>query len=366
MHIKKVILDDVIVILLLVQGFLGTTNLNNLQIILELILIILLFTNVQNIFVKRNFILFSVFIISSIFSFIINPIDGFMLNVKIFIICIMSLFYFENKMHSHFIYVEYFIMLNVLYMFAFKYLEVRSIEYLNIYTTNYDRAQGLFGSPHNAAYVLGIYTIYLFLKKKWFRFIFIFNGLLYTSSYTAILAFFGQIVFYIVNTIKKINPIIFLAISLGILYLLKGIILEDCQIWALDELEHGETVYDDNCTYKNHIPRWYSLEVMLPMIFDYRYWMDIFNLYPQPYSTYVIDNYPNRWANEIGLIKVFIEGGFILSLLLLGRFYKIFRIIIVFLFLSSLHYMFIVNIPFSLYLALQCVNRINIHKYRRN
>ena len=64
-------------------------------------------------------------------------------------------------------------------------------------------------------------------------------------------------------------------------------------------------------------------------------------------------------SNEIGLIKIVVEGGIFLAIALLFHIFKYSKYILVFLIVSSLHYTFIVNIPFSLFLILQLNQKIS-------
>ena len=57
--------------------------------------------------------------------------------------------------------------------------------------------------------------------------------------------------------------------------------------------------------------------------------------------------------------SIFVEGGFFLAIALLLHIYKYSKYMLVFLIVSGLHYIFIINIPFTLFLVLQFNKKIS-------
>ena len=90
------------------------------------------------------------------------------------------------------------------------------------------------------------------------------------------------------------------------------------------------------------------------MIFDTSYFNGI-SLFPLNHDYFVLqqESYFFDVGNEIGLIKVLVEGGVILGIYILYFIIKKVKFYAVFLLFTLLHYSFFINVPIVLFLAIK-------------
>lgn len=337
---------------MLLSAILGSTIFGTLQIICEIVLFILLIFGVLQVrLTKLDIILLSTFLIISLLSFIRNEFFSFALNFKIFGLCILTFIYFR-KIHFYpgklikILHVVNFLL--IIHQFVTGHFIVESAWFFGDYKgyAN-DKPVGVFLVPHASAFFIAIYTIYLIsLKKKYFQGMIFFILLLMVGSMTSFVAFLAQIsqqtLNYFVNKIRVLKTKIGWSIKLTVIVI--PILL--LSFYADDFIVFLKSM--------GGYTRYYSAEIILNQLFDIRFFSDIFNLIPRKYELFIAKQESGfaDFGNEIGLVKIFVEGGFVLGLITLFALIRRLKLYSIFIFVSLLHYSFIINMPFMLFLMM--------------
>lgn len=358
--------DYLMVVLMLLSAILGSTIFGTLQIICEIILFILLIFGVLQVrLTKLDIILLSTFLIISLLSFIRNEFFSFALNFKIFGLCILTFVYFRK---IHFYPGKLITMLHVLnfllivHQFVTGHFIVESAWFFGEYKEHAnERPVGVFLIPHASAFFIAIYTIYLIrLKKKYFQGIFCFVLLLMISSLTSTVAFLAQISQQALNYI--VNKFNFLRINIGRPIKLAVIVIP---ILLLSFYADDFIIFLKS---KGGYTRYYSAEIMLNQLFDSRFFSDIFDFIPRKYDIFIAKQESGfaDFGNEIGLVKIFVEGGFVLGLITLVALISRLKYYGVFIFVSLLHYSYVINMPFMLFLMMMYNHEIENQEVLKN
>jgi len=167
------------------------------------------------------------------------------------------------------------------------------------------------------------------------------------SSWTAVLALFVNISYiYLKKYIKiKVNPILFLTVILLISFFSLELIL----IYFKD-IEGS---------------RFYSLEIMSNMLFDINYYKGIFSFIPQSHDLFIMKQEQTfaDVGNELGIVKIIIEGGILLSTVSLFLIFTKLNNFNLFFIITLFHYSFFINMPFIFYFAIMINKEIN-QKYK--
>lgn len=354
------------VVLMLLSAILGSTIFGVAQVICEIVLFILLLYGVFHVKLNRlDKILLLTFLVISLLSFFKNEFFSFALNFKIFGLFILTLVYFR-KIHFYpgkLIFIVH--LLNLLltfHQFVTGHFIVESAWFFGPYK-NYANVSpvGLFLAPHANAFFIASFTIYLIkYKRKYLQAMFFFSFLLIIGSLTSFVAFMAQMAHQVLNYImKKIN---FLKINLGWSTKLAIIAIPFLLLWFY---------VDDLLVFlkqQGGYTRYYSAEIILGQLFDIRFFSDIFNVVPRNYMEYIIEQEATfaDFGNEIGLVKIFVEGGFILGLISLYALISRLKYYNVFIFVSLLHYSFVINMPFMLFLIMMYNHELTIRDSLEN
>jgi hypothetical protein len=334
------LLNYFILIIMFMHPFLSVTEFDAVQVVFEIVLILLLIAGLFLVNVKKIdiFLLVVLFFFSTL-SLLLNEITVFLLNFKMFLLTILVIAYFSKIQFYPRKVILYFLLLNVLYAIYVKITGNYILE--NLYFLKKEgfyaesRPIGFLGSPHATSTFIAIYLLYLFNLGRYRLFqLLLFLTLLIYSSWTALAAFFAQVIFIIFDKITpfKINQVIFF-----FLFLFSTLLIGDLLLKFLVDVPGS---------------RYYSVDAMLPMFFDVRFYEPLLTMYPQS-SESVIQLQEQEFANignEFGLVKIFIEGGFVLSLLLIYRVVGCVKYMVVFLLTTTLHYSFFANIPLIMFL----------------
>lgn len=344
---KKYRFNFIITLLLIVSPILGNTSLKELQIISEIILWLLLIVGVLSLRLSSSdLVLLATFIVTSVISFSINDFNTFGLNFKLFGLCIFTFVYFR---HIHFNpgrLMDAVVIINallILHQFIFGEFIIQDHNLIREYYRDNinSRPVGLFLTPHASSAFLIIYLIYkIGVRAKPALSLIIFIIATLTSSFTAIVAFIVNYYYSIGKSIErhirwlKILPAAAIVGPLLVLYFFQDEIMG---IMALSSYT-----------------RYYSMEIMLDQIFNPFYYRGIFNLYPSLYADYISLQEANYgiYGNEIGFVKVFVEGGFILGGLTIYFLFRELSYFRGFIFITFLHYSFVINMPIMLFLML--------------
>lgn len=345
------------IILMLLSAVLGSTIFNLLQESVEILLFILLGYGITKIKIKKSDIyLLFLFLIISIISLFYNSFFSFALNFKIYGLCVLTFIYFrENHFDpSKILNVVHIInILLILHQFITGHFIVSSAWFFGEYKTYAnDRPVGIFLTPHASSFFIAIYIIYLIkCNKKYINAFAFFILTLMTNSFTSTIALLAQVVQFSFSFIGK--KFKFVSSKIGAVGKSLFIIIP-LVFLGLYSKQFIEALKFSSYT------RYYSVEITLGQIFDSRFFADIFKIYPRNYQEYILGQEKTfaDVGNEIGLIKVLIEGGIILGPVLLIVLMRNLKYYSIFIFVSLLHYSFIINMPLMLFLMIHYNARI--------
>lgn len=354
-----------IVILMLASAILGSTIFGAFQVICEIILLVLLVNGVFKIKLNQiDILLLMIFLIISLFSIIRNNFIDFALNFKIYGLFVFTFIYFRKiyfypKNLIRILHVSNCIL--VFHQYITGHFIVESAWFFGDYKgyAN-DRPVGVFLVPHVSAFFIAVYVIYIVkLNKAYARSLFFLIFLFMISSLTSTAALFVQLSQQALNFVAgKFN---YLKISIGWsvkLGLIIGPILF-LSIYSVEFLEYLKA--------QGGYTRYYSIEIILNQLFDSRFFSDIFDIVPRSYHTFLLNQEKifTDFGNEIGLVKVFVEGGFILGLLTLFVLISRLKHYNLFIFVTFLHYSFVINMPFMLFLIMMYNFQIEKHELEK-
>jgi hypothetical protein len=342
---------------MLISAILGATIFDDYQIFCELLLFILLLYGISRIYLNiSHYFLLGVLVIVSVISFFFNNFLQFALNFKLFALCVLTLIYFSKTNYYPQKIIKYLHLFNFLlitHQFITGHFIVASGWFLGQYRTYVnERPIGIFLTPHATSFFLGITVIYLIknknkIKQAFFYFILSILTISFTSFVATIIQLF-QILFQKLTRripILKDNGffIFFIIIIVPLIFLF-----------------YFSTEFIDLLKFSSYT-RYYSLEITLGQIFDINYYLDIFRLYFRNYQDYIFHQ-ERTFAdvgNELGYIKVLIEGGIVFGVLIIFYLLKKLNNFRLFIIVSLFHYSFVINMPFMLYLMLYYNNQIN-------
>lgn len=339
---RKNFLNYAILTLLLIQPILSATIFNNIQIIVEIFLFILLgFGLSKSKFNSDDIFILTVFLIVSIGSFFINELGTFLLNFKIFGLFIFVIIYFQK---AHFFpkqLIFIFIYFNVAYAILTKIFNVWIFESTWFFDRQeaylYSRPIGFLGSPHSTSTLLAIFFLFL-IETRGPRILklLISYALFIYASWTVVLALFISYLYYYINRVFKfkINPFYILVFGLATIFSLTEEIMR-----LAGDIEGSRS---------------FTLNIMLAMIFDLDFYRGVFAFFPRDYHLFILQQEKTfaTIGNELGFIKVFIEGGFILALASFYLILKRTKWITVFFLVTLFHYNYFINMPIILYFAI--------------
>ena len=346
------IYDSTIIVLLFLSAILGSTIFSIFQISIEFILFILFIFGLKRvIFDKIDLLLISLFLLISFLSLLQNDLFTFGLNFKIYGLFILTFIYFKkNNFFAENIF-KIALIINVtliIHQFYFGHFIIQSGWFLSYYKgyAN-DRPLGLFLIPHASSFFLAIYILYIyFIQKKKGLTVLLFSFLLMTSSLTSLIGLFTQFIFLNITELKtKIKNFYFFKIIFSRYFFIAG-----SSILIILFFIHWISILD----YLKNLggfTRYYSLEIMVNQVVDFRFFTDIFHLVPRNYLQFLEmqENTFADYANEIGFIKVFVEAGFVLGSLLIYSIFTRFKYLSLFILITFLHYSFLINMPIMAY-----------------
>ena len=354
------------VILMLSSAILGSTIFGEVQVICELILFVLLIYGVLHVkFKLLDIFLLSTFLFFSLLSFLRNEFSVFALNFKIYGLCILTFIYFRKKWFYPQKLILILHILNFLlitHQFVTGQFIVQSAWFFGTYKgyAN-DRPVGVFLTPHASAFFIAIYIIYIInLKKNYFEGMFFLILIIMTSSLTSTLALLAQLGYGVFNYIvKKMN---FLKIKIGwpvkSAFIVIPIFL--LSIYAEELIDFLKA--------RGGYTRYYSAEIILNQLFDSRFFSNIFDFIPRNYQDFISEQERGfaDFGNEIGFVKVFVEGGFFLGLITLFVLIKRLKHYAIFILVTLMHYSFIINMPFMLFMIMMFNHEMESLKISEN
>jgi hypothetical protein len=353
-----------IVALMFASAILGATIFNQLQILAELFLFVLLGYGITKIKLTREDILLLVlFVVVSTISVLNATFSAFALNFKIYGLCILTFIYFKKKHYNPLKLVSLVHGINILlilHQFVTGHFLVASGWFVGDYKAYVnDRPIGFFLTPHSSSFFIAIYIIYLLKsERQYLKGLFYFVITLMTGSLTSTVSLIAQsaqfFFSYLGGKLKVIKLNLGAPTKIAIIcipILLLSVFRESFIEWLK---------FSSNT-------RYYSLEITLGQLFDSRYFTDIFKVYFRDYQEYIYSQ-ERTFAdvgNEIGLIKVIVEGGVILGPVLLIILIRHLEYYSIFLFVSLLHYSFVINMPIMLFLMLH-YNAVIVQKQNQH
>lgn len=340
-----------IVVLMFASAILGATIFNQLQILTELFLFILLGYGITRIKLTRGDIfLLALFLVISVISVFSEAFSAVALNFKIFGLCILTFIYFKKKHFNPLKLINIVHGINILlilHQFVTGHFLVASGWFLGDYKTYVnDRPIGLFLTPHSSSFFIAIYIIYLLkVERKYLNGVFYFVITLMTGSFTSTVSLITQLAQFFFSYVGGKLKVIKLNLGTPAKMAIIGIPILLLSVYRENFIEWLKF---------SSYTRYYSLEITLEQLFDPRFFSDIFKVYFRDYQEYIYGQ-ERTFAdvgNEIGLIKLMVEGGVILGPVLLIILMRHLKHYSIFLFVSLLHYSFVINMPIMLFLML--------------
>lgn len=340
-----------IVVLMFSSAILGATIFNQLQILVELLLFVFLGYGIMKIKLTRtDLFLLVLFLIISAVSLFNASLTAFALNFKIYGLCILTFIYFKKK-HFNPLKIINFIhginILLILHQLVTGHFIIASAWFFGDYKTYAnDRPVGIFLTPHSSSFFIAIYIIYLLKAyQQYLKSFFFFAITLMTGSFTSTVSLLAQLAQFFFSYVGRRLKIIKLNLGTPAKIAIICIPILLLSVYADKFIEWLKF---------SSYTRYYSLEITLGQLFDSRYFADIFKVYFRDYQEYIYGQ-ERTFAdvgNEIGLVKVIVEGGIILGPVLLFILMRHLKYYSIFLFVSLLHYSFVINMPVMLFLML--------------
>lgn len=338
---SNLLFDRSIQIILVLIVFLSNTIFNNLQIFFEVILIIVLSGSISKVITKNEIVIIFLFIIVSIFSFFINHLFTFIINVKIFLIPLLIIIYYKNRVVD-ILMINIFFGLNI-FLIVFqlifeKYIvNVSSFISLSFVDLLENRPLGLFLNFHISSFFTAICLIY-YLNNQHFKIKFFGLFLVFISG-----SFFTTFS-YALSILNRYISLIFIIFFL-IFYFLFPI-----------------------TEYLAFFPKLSSFSTILYQFFDFdRY--KVLSFFPQDYSAinlnfYNIVDYDFYtttnliFENEIQYMTYLIQGGILFSVVFFIYYFNKIPNFYFFLTIAMLHYGYSLN-PLIVLLVIIFQNLIN-------
>lgn len=340
--VKNTSLNNTILILMMIQPFLSATFFGPVQIAVEVALWSLLIYGVLKSKLNRLDIwLLVLYAVASTGSLILNDFHTFSLNLKLFGLAIFTLIYFRKVYFKPIKLLLTFLVLNVCYGIAASKFGLWLIESAWFFEKSeayiFSRPVGFLGSPHATSTCLAIFFLYYFQKSRNYllQLLILYSLILY-SSWTVFLSTLISVVYILIQKFFRISihPIFFLGVGLFILFFSVDLIFA----FAV-EIENS---------------RYYSLEIMLPMIFDSKFYQGAFPLFPMGHDTFIAKQRAlwDTVGNEMGFIKIFVEGGVLLAIVSLYAIYRRITSFSIIFLVTLFHYSYFINMPIIIYLAM--------------
>lgn len=340
----NVLSDKILVFILFVISIISTTNLKFLQEALEILSVFYLLVGIsQNKkMLKIHVNLVIVFFLFSFVSLLFNPFLEFLLNFKIYLLAILVLLYFQDKVIQT-IFLDIIVYINIILILVKIQFDVFLIPVAGLNIGFQDlldsRPLGLFLNPHLSAYVIGIYFIFKSIQKK---------NILYDLIGGVLILLIGSkftLFAFVSNFLSKFKFLFkFLLLGILVFFMLLVFILSTDYIYLFPV--SGRFIFQqmlDPSSYQALI-NWYPV--------DYNRYLstqiqDIDDIYGKANG--------NEIGNEIQLFTLYIEGGFILASYYLINLYRALNFFRIFLFFSLIHYGFVTT-PFILFLIINFEN----------
>ena len=354
MIIKKSLINEFLVVLMVLILILSKTIFHSTQALLELSLIFilacLLFKRKLEIW-EISLLLFILF--TQLLSILIydTSIYSFMLNTKVAGVIFLSLLYFKDNTTSSASMKLFFVVclsLVLIQYFITSKFPVNIPESLmkNLSIYNHWKPLGLFLDYHTSAYFLAVYFIGISLTRKLFFIDLIIIWLM--GVRTSFLALIGQKVFNFAGNrfyIFKKASVQITIVTVGVLFLLT--VFLPLFFSFMDMLDFG-------------FGRGDSVKIMAASIINPNQYLDAVYFFPQDYFQhhgsflYDVGTDKNR-SSELGLVKNMLMFGIPVTLLFFYKMLKFTPYFRVFILLSLFHYVAIIS-PLIIYLVFMFEN----------
>ncbi len=300
---------------------------------------------------KWQVFLFLILLLVTTFSFFTNSSIGFMILAKNNILAILTLVYFSKVSFNSKLVLPTFVITILLLVFAFISPEIQSFvaSMSEKKAFNMSRFGGIFLNAHFNAYFIAIALIYYSQLRYAYGLVGVF-GIYYTGSKTMWLSYLGQFVAMCSwgKFVTKNRKIIIFLVSVVFL------VLSFVFVTNVDSIL--KYIINENDMQGN---KYNSFVIIVSQIGEPAYYQQLLTLFPTQYVFDVDSGFAEKigdlvhsGANEIGYFSlvnhcgVFLAIGYLLMLLKYAGFYSIF------IFLSLVHYDFILA-PISIYMMVQ-------------
>lgn len=329
-------------VILFVIAILGGTVLSQIQIVLELLVIILMSISIRRKLTIIELAIIICFIFISAISFFQNALLVFILNLKVFLIPLLLLIFYKDKIVDTLV-VKVFFILNI-FLILFQIIFNRFIfDISGIISVSFqdeieNRPLGVFLNFHFSAFFTAICLInYLNFYSLSYK--------IASSLLVAISGSFFTLFSFVLSLINK-YILIFGSIVFVVFYL----------TFSLND-------------YLFNFSKSGSLIVILFQIFDWERY-SVLSFFPQDYSL-VNSNWHNvldynaylnnrvLLENEIQYITYLIQGGYFFAAIFLIYYLKSIPTFAIFILIAMLHYGYALN-PLIVFLTIVYQNKINL------
>jgi hypothetical protein len=330
------IYSKILILQLILNAFLSGTNLDQIQIFSEIVLILtfIFYFHIFNIrFTKYELLLISLLFFTTTISCIINPFYIAILNAKVFILAILSLIFF-TKISVEPFYIIFTLLINyffIIYQVLFNNLPFSLIlnpiigafgEYTN------SRPLGLFLNTHFSAYLIAIFLIYIGYKKN-----------IYGMGIPVLYFTFSKftIVSYIIHIISKSKIIISIKRNLRKISLITVLTIIAFLIKYSEEIIKLDIG-----------PAYSSFNTISEQLLKIDSYTSSFSIFPDD-TNKIFESFTNEAGNEVMYFTLIFQGGIILFIFYMIYFISKLKYFKLFVLISMLHYGFSMS-PLVIYL----------------
>ncbi|MDA1082352.1 MAG: hypothetical protein O2973_11890 [Gemmatimonadetes bacterium] len=334
-----------IVVLMIAAAILGGTSFDGLQIACEATTIILLAYGLLKVrWTGVDAVMMGALVVTSLASFFWNDFVTFALNFKMYLLCLLTLMYFRKvRFLPHRLVAAVFVVnaLLIIHQYVAGEFILPTATFFGYYQSYMNsRPVGLFLTPHASSFFVAICMLYT-LGTKPLKSVLSVVLISMTGTLTNLIGVIAQATDYVLRKLRAYRrsfgrfPLItYIIVPLAALYFMVEPFLELLRL--------------------SSYTRYYSAEIILPQLFDPRFFREVLRFIPANYADLTVQQEESyaQFGNEIGLVKVFVEGGLLLGGVTLWAVLRELRAFRLFTYFTLLHYAMVINTPFFLFLMI--------------
>jgi len=334
--------DIPLILIMLLHMFFANSNLNIVQILLEVILLTLFIVRLRHkTFSFHEISIFHFFIFGSCISFLMNPIEIFLINFKIFGLAILTLIYF-SKVHIRPDVIGIVFLVNLFFIFQQVFWGehlaspiIREIGgYFGSEVYMNARPLGVFMNTHQSSFFMALCLIYYGLKNRLYGVGII--ALYYSGSFFTLVSYIAQLVKN--NKIWQLIPRVLYKILMSAFLLFLFVII----VIMLNAAFLVETLASYDFDFLHGLfpaHRIHGIQVIIQQVFDHDLLVKLLSIYPLDSNTIVEGREAmGLMGNEVAYFRYIFQSGIILFALYFIYLLKRIKYFRAFLIVSLLHY----------------------------